>query len=386
MPQIISFAAVVVYLTYNDQPSGVYASQVCDVVEFLSAHRDEKVKLVAFVSLRGFGRSRQKIKAQSPTALVVPMFPRMKNWKANTLVLGLILGLLRPRVVMARGVFATALALRVRKSKRNFKLVFDARGAYYAEFSEYQPGGWPGIADIVRKLEKDALQQSDAQLAVSNALIRYWKEKYEVDKSQSGMVIPCTLTSVAEHPLPAESERAALRQKHGITPEEVLLVYSGSSAGWQSFSKLYDWLVQMLRAQPNVKVMLMTPLDSLEGTPLQEFSSRVLLKWVAPQEVNAYLAMGNYGLLLRETSDTNRVASPTKFAEYLAAGLRVLVSPELGDFSDFVIKEQCGVVVQPGELPQLLVTSRTEAEKMNHLAQQYFTKAYYKSAYQRLLT
>lgn len=375
-----------VYLTYNDQPSGVYASQVCDVVEFLSVHRDEKVKLVAFVSLRGFGRSRQKIKAQSPGALVVPMFPRMKNWKVNTLLLGLILGFLRPRVVMARGIFATALALRVQKMTRKFKLIFDARGAYYAEFSEYQPGGWPGIAETVRKLELDALQKSDAQLAVSNALVKYWKDTYHIDKSQSAVVIPCTLTSAATHTLPDESERNTLRQKHGIKSEEVLLVYSGSSAGWQSFSKLYDWLVQMLQTQPNVKALLMTPLDSLEGTPLQEFSSRVLLKWVAPQEVNAYLSMGDYGLLLREASDTNRVASPTKFAEYLAAGLRVLVSPELGDFSGFVVKEQCGAVVQPGELPQLHATSRTEAKKMNRLADQYFTKPRFKAAYDRLLS
>lgn len=384
--QFISFAAVVVYFTYNDQPSGVYASQVCDVVEFISAHREEKVRLVALISLRGFSHSRRKIKAQSPGAIVLPMFPKMKNWQLNVFLIWPVLLILQPRVVMARGVFATALALRAQKALRHFKLIFDARGAYHAEFSEYQPGGWPGIERTVRQLEEKALKHSDAQLAVSNALIAYWNDRYQLDKSGSAVVVPCTLSSTAHHVLPDESERNALRLKHEIKPDEVLLVYAGSAAGWQSFGGLYEWLEHMLKNQPAVKVMLMTPLKSLDGTPLAAFASRVKLKWVAPDEVRKYLAMGDYGLLLREISDTNRVASPTKFAEYLAAGLRVLVSPNLGDFSDFVSAQQCGEVVSAGEFPQLPVTERSEAIKLNQLANQYFTKNRFKSAYNRLLT
>lgn len=383
--QFISFAAVVVYFTYNDQPSGVYSSQVCDVVEFLSKHCDEKVKLVAFISLRGFGNSRRKIKAQCPGALVVPMFPKMKNWKLNILMIWLILFFLRPRVVMARGVFASALVLRARKALHHFKMVFDARGAYHAEFSEYQPGGWPGIAEGVRELEKNALNQSDAQLAVSKALIDYWQERYDIDKTATASIIPCTLSSAANGSLPSHSERTTLRTKHGFTPEDVIIVYSGSSAGWQSFAQLYQWLVQMLHNQPAIKVMLMTPLDSLEDTPLKEFSSRILLKWVAPSEVSAYLAMCDYGLLLREASDTNRVASPTKFAEYLAAGLKVLISPQIGDFSDFVDRENCGLVVGKGDYPGLSPLSENEQRESAGLAKKYFIKERYLEQYLKLI-
>ena len=39
------------------------------------------------------------------------------------------------------------------------------------------------------------------------------------------------------------------------------------------------------------------------------------------------------------------MASPTKFAEYLYAGLKVLVSKNLGDFSSFVREHDCGYVV-----------------------------------------
>lgn len=58
-----------------------------------------------------------------------------------------------------------------------------------------------------------------------------------------------------------------------------------------------------------------------------------------------YLQCCDYGILVREQSETNRVASPTKFAEYLYAGLKVLVSKNLGDFSEFVLEHDCGYVV-----------------------------------------
>jgi hypothetical protein len=41
----------------------------------------------------------------------------------------------------------------------------------------------------------------------------------------------------------------------------------------------------------------------------------------------------------------NRIASPTKFAEYLMAGLPLLITPHVGDYSDLVESEHLGKVV-----------------------------------------
>jgi glycosyltransferase involved in cell wall biosynthesis len=73
-------------------------------------------------------------------------------------------------------------------------------------------------------------------------------------------------------------------------------------------------------------------------------------------EIQNYLAVGDLGLLLRERNSVNRVASPVKFAEYLACGLPVLVSPGVGDFSHFVCAEHVGYVLEPG-LPLARVVS-----------------------------
>ena len=50
-----------------------------------------------------------------------------------------------------------------------------------------------------------------------------------------------------------------------------------------------------------------------------------------PEEVPAYLSAADVGLALIKPSFSKRSSSPTKYAEYLAMGLPVLISGQVGD-------------------------------------------------------
>ena len=52
-----------IYLTYNDQPSGVFSSQVNDVCNYLNRDHGARIRLVAIISLHDFAANRRKIKA-----------------------------------------------------------------------------------------------------------------------------------------------------------------------------------------------------------------------------------------------------------------------------------------------------------------------------------
>ena len=106
---------MIIYLTYNDQPSGVYWSQVTDVVEHLNTLGGPKVRLVALVSGRDFLKTRKAIKAHSPSAMVLPMVPTMKRWRMNTRIIAWVCRLLRPTGMVCRGPFAAWIALRMRE-------------------------------------------------------------------------------------------------------------------------------------------------------------------------------------------------------------------------------------------------------------------------------
>jgi hypothetical protein len=71
---------------------------------------------------------------------------------------------------------------------------------------------------------------------------------------------------------------------------------------------------------------------------------------VDSDQVGALLATFSVGLLFLEGGAANRGTSPTKFPEYLAAGLPVALNPDLGDCDDVVKSDRIGVVVDPRDV------------------------------------
>ena len=49
---------------------------------------------------------------------------------------------------------------------------------------------------------------------------------------------------------------------------------------------------------------------------------------------------------MRHDSITNRVSSPVKFGEYLQAGLKILISNHIGDYSRLVQENKLGLVIK----------------------------------------
>ncbi len=363
------------YLTYNDQPSGVYWSQVTDVVAHLNTLGGPKVRLVALVSGRGFLRTRRAMKAHSPSAIVLPMVPTMKRWKHNVAIVAWVCRLLRPTGVICRGPFATWMALRMRERGLVRKVCFDGRGAYAAEWEEYRIINDDRLIAQFRPLEKEAVNASDFRISVSNALVAHWQERYAYT-GDAHVVIPCTLGKDVERADALASERA---------DGSVRLVYSGSTAGWQSFDLLKRLLTQALDTWPNVRVLFLSRRDANNAALEAAYPGRVEVKWLDHAHVAGELAKCDYGIMVRERTITNQVASPTKFAEYLSSGLRIITNEGLGDFSALVKANGLGVVVDGWSLPELVSVDHTERERLRAFAVKHFTKQSHDASYRRLL-
>ncbi|HQF28754.1 MAG TPA: hypothetical protein PLD36_09070, partial [Bacteroidia bacterium] len=117
-----------------------------------------------------------------------------------------------------------------------------------------------------------------------------------------------------------------------------------------------------------------------------EFPQQVQRKWVNHQEVTAILTACDTGILIREQSVTNQVASPTKFAEYLSAGLTVIISDHLGDYSDFVRDNNCGTVVNGDVYPKIVKTDIETRARMISLVKNNWTKEAQLNNYKKLLS
>ncbi|MBK8338996.1 MAG: hypothetical protein IPK99_02825 [Flavobacteriales bacterium] len=145
-------------------------------------------------------------------------------------------------------------------------------------------------------------------------------------------------------------------------------------------------LTRILDAQPNVRVLFLSKRDANNTALEAAYPGRVEVKWLAHAEVAQALAICDQGIMVREHTITNQVASPTKFAEYLRAGLPVIVSEGIGDLAELVTRDRLGQVHRPnGPLPRLERTSASERERLTEYALAHFSKRTFDGEYRALL-
>ncbi|MBK7382281.1 MAG: glycosyltransferase [Flavobacteriales bacterium] len=373
---------MILYVTYNDQPSGVYWSQVTDVVDHLNTLGPDHVQLVALISLRNYFRSRKAIRARHPGALVLPMVPRAHNWRINWIWLWMLCRINRPSGIIGRGIFASALGLRMRDRGLVDQVCFDARAAYGAEWQEYRVVDDDRLIAECVALEQEVVSQVDVRMAVSNALVDHWRKEFGY-RAQRHVVIPCTLGRSLQ--VEVEPETHGLRAGLGWGAGDTVLVYSGTSVGWQSL-ELAELVVRpWLAADRTHRMLFLSPEHAVIDTLCATFPDQVVRRWVAHQEVSALLRECDIGLLLREPRVTNRVASPTKFAEYLSAGLSVAISEDVGDFSAMVRDRDLGQVVQGASGLMMARPDPDTRARLAKMARLQFTKESFDPQYRTIL-
>lgn len=353
-----------IYLTVNDAPSGVYKSQVIDVLKALNEHLDNDIQLIAFISFRNFKENRKKILSWYPKSKVIRMIPKLKFWQKNSILLSGIKGV-KGEVIITRGPMAYQLATKV-----SGRIIYDGRGAVKAELTEF-PNMIPDVNVVhsIIEAEKHAVLNAKCRIAVSNQLVQYWQNEFGYAENNH-LVIPCTLSDSVE--VKQESTAEILREL-GWTDDVPILIYAGSTAGWQSFEKLRNILVDWIKKQ-QVKVLFLSKEDDQINLLQKEFPTQIQRKWLDHSQVSSYLAIGDYGILVRDQNVTNQVASPVKFAEYLMAGLKVIISPGLGDYSKLVEEHELGIVLQDNALVQLRKTTADEKSNQIQFATSHLTK------------
>lgn len=372
------------YLTYAEPPSGVYSSQVSDVIRFVNRELNTHIKLVAFISLHEYKNKKAHILKEVPDALVLPMLPKATFWKLNVIVLWTLCLIYRPTTIIARNVIAANMALRVRNISPVQRVCFDGRGAIAAEWNEYDVTVVDSWKKAIDDLEGRAVNETDFRIAVTEKLVDYWHEKYGYTEGKH-VVIPCTLNSDFAPRVIEEEEKNNARKTLGADNDDVILVYSGSISGWQSFPTVYKYLSPFLKKSPKNKIVFLSKAEENIEKLTQEFPGQIIRKWVNHKEVPEVLAACDMGILIREQSVTNRVAAPTKFAEYLSAGLPVIISENIGDYSAFVRLNNCGIIANGHELPQITKSAYEVRSRMIELVMKNFTKKAQMEHYKELI-
>ncbi len=375
---------MIFFITYNDHPSGVFWSQVTDVVDHMDRMGKERVQLVAMVSLRQYFRTRSAIRERHPGALVVPMVPRAHNWRINWIWLYFLCLKHRPSGIIGRGIFASALGLRMRDMGLTAQVCFDARAAYGSEWEEFRVVDDDRLIAECAALEREVVNRSDLRMAVSEALVQHWRDKFGYHAVRH-VVIPCTLGRQVEAPEKEDSGHINIRRRLRWGNGDIVLAYSGTVVGWQSLELMRRTLGPWLRMGTSHRVLFLSQEHPVIEALKREFPDQVERAWLEHREVRSILTDCDYGLLLRDACVTNRVASPTKFAEYLSAGLPVVISEDVGDLSAMVRTLDLGHVLVQNEPLQLSKPDQATRERLMGTARSHFMKEAFNGEYTTVL-
>jgi glycosyltransferase involved in cell wall biosynthesis len=145
------------------------------------------------------------------------------------------------------------------------------------------------------------------------------------------------------------SMRAARRQELGLH-EERLFIYVGKIGSWYLVEETFEFFrVARERVGP-AHLVILTPDDfelfhalaEKHNIPREAYS----LKRATHAEVVGWLSAADVGLALITRLPSKRASSPVKVGEYLAVGLPVVITNDIGDYSDLIRRERVGVVLE----------------------------------------
>jgi len=232
----------------------------------------------------------------------------------------------------ARSHVAAAMAA-LAKRMTGVPLIFDFRG-YLAE--EYVSRGNWRAGGLLYRVTKAAERRL---LRVADGLV-FLTERMRVHRDVPFEIIPCCVD--------AGRFSAAARADLGLS-DRVVYIYTGALGGYYLVDETAALLAAARRADPRTFALIITqsaPNDITAALQRHGFTAddyRVIT--VAPPDVPRYLHAADVAVSLIRTSFARRASSPTKFAEYLAAGLPVISTAEIGDMDAQILDNRVGVLL-----------------------------------------
>jgi len=226
-------------------------------------------------------------------------------------------------IIHCRGPIVAWMVLKAVQKNRKFngQILFDNRAAITEELEYISTGFWRRSTKFLRSrefmtIENLATTQSHVVSTVSTRLSNYCLEKYG---RGADLIIPPVVDS--ESITYSDAARKKIRKQMQIGNERLFIYVTGGDQ-WQSVDLLLDWWPRYSSINSYDRLLICTTAPG-EYSKLGKTAS---VKTIPADIMPTYLAAADIGILFRNETTTNRVASPIKLSEYLASGLRVVTN------------------------------------------------------------
>lgn len=339
--------------------SGVLASQVFAVAGFLTrkgidclfvgAERSEAQarKAEAFIV--------QRYAIQTKILNLFPAHPDAWNlaataYRASTNI-GALARAFSPTHVYTRSCTASIFGRRLAK-RLGAVSIYDLRALLASEVALNRRRG-TFVTKLVNFMENSEIRKSERVATISRRLDAYVQQRVG---RRCAVVIPSCYDPQRFYL--DGGAREQIRDELGATGKEKLLCYSGGTAPWQRVGDILTLFDQLSRRRADVRFMILTPdAGNLQSTIASlTYPSRFYLKNCSHDDVRRHLSACDAGVIMRHDTMVNNVASPIKVAEYLACGLPVIMTQGIGDYSEDLVREGVGLLLdERKDLPEQVI-------------------------------
>lgn len=388
----------------------VIDSQVINWIELLDKN-DIHFNLLTILTMKAFVKKRKdhikklkitRSKISGKIFTVIYTSPRDKTSLGDFMVFLSMLIILFPIIIKKKQIIIQTRTtnflkplLWIKKIYRKLGIIYDLRGVFAEEYllanNEFNIKNVKNekIKKIYhRKLNEQVKMVTNANttICVSHKLKEYILNRIDVDVSEKIVVIPGVAD--AKYFYFDKDERKKIRKNLGIE-NKIVLIYCGSlDRPWIASELMFHLFKELFNNIPNLYLFCISPDHDIAHELINKFGmnkNNVLCRYVNFFKINKYLSAADIGILLREDMITNNVAAPTKFAEYLLAGLPVIISNNVGDFSEFTKKNNIGLVTNNQindiltKFPEFFIEKKYDRKDIMKYGYEYFSKQAYLS-------
>ncbi len=255
-------------------------------------------------------------------------------------------------------------------SRKKPKILFDIRGFFPEEYTDagvWPEGGW--LYRTAKRVEKWLLKEADGFVVLTEkARDILFPESRETGFDKSGRpveVIPCCV-ELNRFKNVDQTTRAETRRSLGVEDRRVI-IYVGSFGGWYLTEAMMDLFTAAVSQNENTFILILTQRDKekvVENFRKHGFSDEdFLVRSVEPAEIGEYLAAADLAISFIKACYSKLSSSPTKIAEYLAAGLPIIANPGVGDVDALILGNDVGALVQNFDQPSY-VMALTDIENL----------------------
>lgn len=194
---------------------------------------------------------------------------------------------------------------------------------------------------LLKYLEIKVIKHADAVILVSNKM-KIW---YEKKLTQKSYVIPCCKPGKSENSIGEILDRQSL----GFEKSNKVICYLGGLSKWQRIDDIVALFNQIYCLDDNFRFLFVVREQNLLNEKLREAKLNPMSYHVTScksSEVEGVLNLADAGIIMRHDIIVNNVASPLKFSEYLASGLPVILTDNIGDMSGLIDHDKVGCVLE----------------------------------------